>query len=101
MLWSAWWNPRDFDEAWQGDDDVVINNSVLEYNESTEWLINFFLEGRTMTTTDLRRDVSFVNADFDVAVSVTGPGFDLYDQDGNMIGSFETANELMWFVETN
>ena len=54
-----------------------------------------------MNTTDLRRDVSFVNADFDVAVSVTGPGFDLYDQDGNMIGSFETANELMWFVETN
>ena len=31
MLWSAWWNPRDFDEAWQGDDEMVIINLVSEF----------------------------------------------------------------------
>ena len=51
-----------------------------------------------MTLFDLRNDVSFFS-DYQVDVSVTGPGYDLYDQEGNLIDSFETALDVIWFVE--
>jgi hypothetical protein len=54
-----------------------------------------------MTYWDLQRDVCFINDNFDVVVSVTGPGFDLYDQDGNFVDSFGEADELIHYVETN
>jgi len=51
-----------------------------------------------MTLFDLRNDVSFFS-DYQVDVSVTGPGYDLYDAEGNLIDSFETALDVIWFVE--
>ena len=52
-----------------------------------------------MTLFDLKRDVSFLS-DFAVDVSVTGPGYDLYDADGNPLGSFETAQDVVFYVES-
>jgi len=52
-----------------------------------------------MTLFDLRHDISFLS-DFAVDVSASGPGYDLYDQEGNPLGSFETALEVVWFVES-
>ena len=51
-----------------------------------------------MTLFDLKRDVSFLS-DFAVDVSVTGPGYDLWDAEGNLIDSFETALDVVFYVE--
>ena len=53
-----------------------------------------------MTLFDLRNDVSFVS-DYQVDVSITGPGYDLIDQEGNYLGSFEEAQDLIYWVENN
>ena len=53
-----------------------------------------------MTLFDLRNDISFLS-DFAVDVSVTGPGYDLVDQEGNYLGSFEEAQDLIHWVENN
>ncbi len=52
-----------------------------------------------MTLFDLRNDISFLS-DFAVDVSATGPGYDLYDQEGNPLGSFETAQDVVFYVES-
>ena len=51
-----------------------------------------------MTLFDLRNDVSFLS-DYQVDVSVTGPGYDLWDAEGNLIDSFETSLDVLYFVE--
>ena len=53
-----------------------------------------------MTLFDLRNDVSFFS-DYQVDVSITGPGYDLVDQEGNYLGSFEEAQDLIHWVENN
>ena len=53
-----------------------------------------------MTLSDIQRDIDFVS-DYQVNVSVTGPGYDLYDGEGNPLGSFEEAQDLIYWVENN
>ena len=53
-----------------------------------------------MTLSDIQRDIDFVS-DYQVDVSITGPGYDLVDQEGNYLGSFEEAQDLIYWVENN
>jgi hypothetical protein len=52
-----------------------------------------------MTLSDIQRDIDFVS-DYKVYTSCED-GYDLHDQEGNYLGSFEEAQDLIHWVENN